>query len=281
MIKENVNIELTRSSNDAKFVLIKLGGNALIKESALFSFSSAINQLVNSGYRLIITHGGGPQITSALEKAGIESKFVDGFRYTSNTAIKIVKDILCGEIRDEILSSLRKSGVQNITAICGDEDVIRAEIKTKNVSNKDVDLGYVGDVSDVQTAKIISALDAGSIVVLSAIGKNEDGTLLNINADSAAAALAAALRVDELILLTDVDGVFSNWPDKNSLISDLTLEQALELMPNLAAGMLPKLEAAITALKSGVPKVRILNGSDGEALLISQSNNASIGTVIS
>lgn len=281
MIKENFNIELTRSSNDAKFVLIKLGGNALIKESALFSFSSAINQLVNSGYRLIITHGGGPQITSALEKAGIESKFVDGFRYTSNTAIKIVKDILCGEIQDEILSSLRKSGVKNITAICGDEDVIRAEIKTKNVSNKDVDLGYVGDVSGVHTAKIISALDAGAIVVLSAIGKNEDGTLLNINADSAAAALAAALRVDELILLTDVDGVFSNWPDKNSLISDLTLEQALELMPNLAAGMLPKLEAAITALKSGVPKVRILNGSDGEALLISQSNNASIGTVIS
>lgn len=281
MIKENFNIELTRSSNDAKFVLIKLGGNALIKESALFSFSSAINQLVNSGYRLIITHGGGPQITAALEKAGIESKFVDGFRYTSNTAIKIVKDILCGEIQDEILSSLRKSGVKNITAICGDEDVIRAEIKTKNVSNKDVDLGYVGDVSGVHTAKIISALDAGTIVVLSAIGKNEDGTLLNINADSAAAALAAALRVDELILLTDVDGVFSNWPDKNSLISDLTLEQALELMPNLAAGMLPKLEAAITALKSGVPKVWILNGSDGEALLISQSNNASIGTVIS
>lgn len=281
MIKENFNIELTRSSNDAKFVLIKLGGNALIKESALFSFSSAINQLVNSGYRLIITHGGGPQITSALEKAGIESKFVDGFRYTSNTAIKIVKDILCGEIQDEILSSLRKSGVKNITAICGDEDVIRAEIKTKNVSNKDVDLGYVGDVSGVHTAKIISALDEGTIVVLSAIGKNEDGTLLNINADSAAAALAAALRVDELILLTDVDGVFSNWPDKNSLISDLTLEQALELMPNLAAGMLPKLEAAITALKSGVPKVWILNGSDGEALLISQSNNASIGTVIS
>lgn len=281
MIRENFNIELTRSSNDAKFVLIKLGGNALIKESALFSFSSAINQLVNSGYRLIITHGGGPQITSALEKAGIESKFVDGFRYTSNTAIKIVKDILCGEIQDEILSSLRKSGVKNITAICGDEDVIRAEIKTKNVSNKDVDLGYVGDVSGVHTAKIISALDAGTIVVLSAIGKNEDGTLLNINADSAAAALAAALRVDELILLTDVDGVFSNWPDKNSLISDLTLEQALELMPNLAAGMLPKLEAAITALKSGVPKVWILNGSDGEALLISQSNNASIGTVIS
>lgn len=281
MIKENFNIELTRSSNDAKFVLIKLGGNALIKESALFSFSSAINQLVNSGYRLIITHGGGPQITSALEKAGIESKFVDGFRYTSNTAIKIVKDILCGEIQDEILSSLRKSGVKNITAICGDEDVIRAEIKTKNVSNRDVDLGYVGDVSGVHTAKIISALDAGAIVVLSAIGKNEDGTLLNINADSAAAALAAALRVDELILLTDVDGVFSNWPDKSSLISDLTLEQALELMPNLAAGMLPKLEAAITALKSGVPKVWILNGSDGEALLISQSNNASIGTVIS
>lgn len=281
MIKESFNIELTRSANDAKFILIKLGGNALIKESALFSFSSAINQLVNSGYRLIITHGGGPQITAALENKGIESKFVDGFRYTSNTAIKIVKDILCGEIQDEILSSLRKSGVKNITAICGDEDVIRAEIKTKNVSNKDVDLGYVGDVSGVQTAKIISALDAGSIVVLSAIGKNEDGTLLNINADSAAAALAAALKVDELILLTDVDGVFSNWPDKNSLISDLTLEQALELMPNLAAGMLPKLEAAITALKSGVPKVRILNGGDGEALLISQSNNASIGTVIS
>ena len=281
MIKENYNIELTGSANDAKFVLIKLGGNALIKESALYSFSSAINQLVNSGYRLIITHGGGPQITSALENAGIESKFVDGFRYTSSAAIKIVKNILCGEIQDEILSSLKKSGVKNITAICGDEDVIRAEIKTKNVSNKDVDLGYVGDVSGVHTAKIISALDTGSIVVLSAIGKNEDGTLLNINADSAAAALAAALKVDELILLTDVDGVFSNWPDQDSLISDLTLEQALELMPNLVAGMLPKLEAAITALKSGVPKVRVLNGSDGEALLISQSNNASIGTVIS
>jgi acetylglutamate kinase len=216
-----------------------------------------------------------------LENAGIESKFVDGFRYTSSAAIKIVKNILCGEIQDEILSSLRKSGVKNITAICGDEDVIRAEIKTKNVSNKDVDLGYVGDVSGVHTAKIVSALDTGSIVVLSAIGKNEDGTLLNINADSAAAALAAALKVDELILLTDVDGVFSNWPDQDSLISDLTLEQALELMPNLVAGMLPKLEAAITALKSGVPKVRVLNGSDGEALLISQSNNASIGTVIS
>lgn len=281
MIKENFNIELNRSANDAKFILIKLGGNALIKESALFSFSSAINQLVNSGCRLIITHGGGPQITAALENAGIESKFVDGFRYTSSPAIKIVKDILCGEIQNEILSSLRKSGVKNITAICGDEDVICAEIKTKNASNKDVDLGYVGDVSGVHTDKIISGLDAGSIVVLSAIGKNEDGTLLNINADSAAAALAAALKVDELILLTDVDGVFSNWPDKNSLISDLTLDQALDLMPNLAAGMLPKLEAAIIALKSGVPKVRILNGSDGEALLISQSNNTSIGTVIS
>ncbi len=264
-----------------KFLVIKLGGNALVKDSALWNFCNSIFKLNQNGYKILITHGGGPQITTALQAAGVTSEFIDGFRYTSAAAIEIVKDVLCGEIQQSIIQGLRKCGVLDVVEICGDADVISAVIKTRNATNEEIDLGLVGDVSHIDASKVISALEDGAVVVLSAIGKSSDGLLLNINADSAAAALAIDLNVDELILLTDVDGIFSDWPNQSSLVSSLSLTQAQELLPKLDAGMIPKLEAAITAITNFVPKVRILNGGDGEALLMSQIDNLPIGTVIS
>lgn len=271
----------TSTQISEKFLVIKLGGNALVKDSALLNFCDSIYKLNQIGYKILITHGGGPQITTALQAAGVTSEFIDGFRYTSAAAIEIVKDVLCGEIQQSIIHNLRKSGVLDVVEICGDADVISAVIKTRNVMNEEIDLGLVGDVSHIDASKIISALEDGAVVVLSAIGKSSDGLLLNINADSAAAALAIDLNVDELILLTDVDGIFSDWPNQSSLVSSLSLTQAQELLPKLDAGMIPKLEAAITAITNFVPKVRILNGGDGQALLMSQLDNLPIGTVIS
>jgi len=261
-----------------KLILLKLGGNALVDDSVLSNFVNAVAQLQTMNINLVITHGGGPQISAALNAAEIESKFIDGYRYTSKEATAVVKQVLCGEILNQIVDALSAMGISTL-GFCGDK-IFKAKKKSIQVDGEAVDIGFVGEVTDLNILEIEKELHKGTIIVISAIGEDDDGNLLNLNADSGASALAWALGVDELILLTDVAGVYSNWPDQSSLLAELNLKDAREILKIVDSGMIPKIEAAIEAIENSVPIVRILDGRSADALLASQINEFSVGTVI-
>jgi acetylglutamate kinase len=261
-----------------KVILLKLGGNALVDDSVLSNFVNAVAQLRAMNINLVITHGGGPQISAALNAADIESRFIGGYRYTSKEATEVVKKVLCGEIQSQIVEAISAIGMKAI-GFCGDQ-IFNAEKKIIQVDGEAIDIGFVGEVTDLNILEIEDELRKGTIVVISAIGEDDDGNLLNLNADSGASALAWAIGVDELILLTDVAGVYSNWPDQSSLLAELNLRDAKEILKNVDSGMIPKIEAAIEAIENSVPLVRILDGRSADALLASQINEISVGTVI-
>jgi acetylglutamate kinase len=261
-----------------KLILLKLGGNALVDDSVLSNFVNAVAQLQTMNINLVITHGGGPQISAALNAAEIESKFIGGYRYTSKEATAVVKQVLCGEIQNQIVNALSAIGISTL-GFCGDK-IFKAKKKSIQVDGKAIDIGFVGEVTDLNILEIEDELHKGTIIVISAIGEDDDGNLLNLNADSGASALSWALGVDELILLTDVAGVYGNWPDQSSLLAELNLKDAKEILKIVDSGMIPKIEAAIEAIENSVPIVRILDGRSADALLASQINEFSVGTVI-
>jgi len=261
-----------------KLILLKLGGNALVDDSVLSNFVNAVAQLQTMNINLVITHGGGPQISAALNAAEIESKFIGGYRYTSKEATAVVKQVLCGEIQNQIVNALSAIGISTL-GFCGDK-IFKAKKKSIQVDGKAIDIGFVGEVTDLNILEIEDELHKGTIIVISAIGEDDEGNLLNLNADSGASALSWALGVDELILLTDVAGVYGNWPDQSSLLAELNLKDAKEILKIVDSGMIPKIEAAIEAIENSVPIVRILDGRSADALLASQINEFSVGTVI-
>jgi acetylglutamate kinase len=278
MINSKVDTDVTEFSGHKKLLLIKLGGNALTEESALSDFVSAVTELNGMDFSLVITHGGGPQISTALEIAGIESKFIGGFRYTSKEATHIVKRVLCGEIQNSIVSALRSAGLK-VESFCGDE-IYKAAKKKMNIAGEIVDIGFVGEITDMYINEVVNALRDQNVVIVSAIGKDDNDDLYNLNADIGASALAWALGADELILLTNVVGVLSNWPDETSLLSEINLEQARNILKTADSGMIPKLESAIEAIENLVPLVRILDGRTADALLASRNKQVHVGTVV-
>lgn len=266
--------------NNKPFLVIKLGGNALIAEDSLTSFASAINVLIKDGFKIVITHGGGPQISAAFEKAGLSNEFLGGFRVTSSQGAQIVKNVLCVEMQNQVLQILHDSGIQ-ATGICGDNGIFECQKRDYLVTGEIADLGFVGEITKVNINEIENILKLSHVPVVSAVGYDKENQVFNINADTGAAFLAASLHADYLVLLTDVDGVYANWPDANSLLSEISKLDLNELISSVDKGMAPKLEAASSALTHGVPKVAILNGSTGEAVLNYFMNHQKVGTTAS
>ncbi|MFN4846757.1 MAG: acetylglutamate kinase [Rhodoluna sp.] len=256
-----------------KCVVLKFGGNAMVDSTLLQQFAEDVTLMRNTGVDVIVVHGGGPQISSALASNGIATEFVDGLRVTPANALPVIRDVLLEDITRPLVSLISQAGSKAIALNGLTEDLFLAEVTRP-------DLGWVGEVFAVRDGYLSELLAQDVVPVISSIAADESGNLVNVNADLAAASVAIALRAEELVMLTDVDGIYANFPDKNSLIKNITFSELAELAPNLDQGMIPKVEAALSAIGAGVKVVRIVNGSLSHALLKLDKEPEGFGTKV-
>lgn len=260
-------------------VVVKFGGNAMIDDALADAFCEDIVALQRGGIRVVVTHGGGPQISSELVARGIPSEFRGGLRVTSPEAVEVVQDVLV-RIGSELAERLTASGGTPAALAGGDDGLFSARVAGTLVNGQHVDLGRVGEVLRVETSSVGALLDAGGIPVVSAIARESaSGGLLNVNADAAAAALAAALTAKWLVLLTDVSGLYRNWPGDPTLVPAIDADEVAAMLPQLDSGMIPKLTAARDAVLGGVAHVAIVDGRIPH-VLVSEPFGAS-GTIVS
>jgi acetylglutamate kinase len=241
-------------------IVVKFGGHAMTDEDG--GFARAIATALADGESIVVVHGGGPQINAALSAAGIESRFIGGFRYTTAEAFDIVERVLVSEVGQNLANVLCDSGVPS-EAISGRTlPTLIARKKTSLVDGSEVELGQVGDVVSVDTSQIRKVLEAGKVPVVAPIAADEkSGDGLNVNADLAAAAIAGAMDAGSLIILTDVSGIYRNWPDKSSLISAITYKELDGMKSSFQEGMAPKVQAVLDAIDQGAKAVRIIDGT--------------------
>ncbi|GAA2004459.1 acetylglutamate kinase [Brevibacterium samyangense] len=264
-------------------VVIKYGGNAMISPELQQSFADDIAFLRFVGLRPIVVHGGGPQINRMLERLGIESEFVAGQRFTSEEAAEVVRMVLAGQVNRDIVSRINQNGDAAIGLSGEDADLMLAEPTSVLVDGQEVSLGRVGSVKRVNTAVLNELLDAGRVPVICSIAAElggKAGKPLNINADLAAAAIAREMKADKLMMLTDVPGLYADWPDKDSLISRITPDELRALLPKLDSGMIPKMTAALEAVDAGVRQVHVIDGRTAHSILLEVFTSDGIGTMI-
>jgi len=231
------------------------------------SFAKAIAEAISSGVTPVVVHGGGPQIGEALKAAGIETSFVGGFRVTTPETFTVVEHVLAGEVGPSLAQSLKEHGV-NAVAISGrTSGTLVARALTTLVDGTPADLGLVGVVTSVNPSAVTDLVSSGRVPVISPIAKSEDGSLgYNVNADLAAAAIAGALDAKSLIIMTDVEGIYRNWPDKSSLIDSISSQELESLKSTFAEGMAPKVQACLEAIDAGAKAVRIIDGTNPSTL---------------
>lgn len=246
-------------------IVIKFGGHAMSDEHG--EFAKAISDAIASGASPVVVHGGGPQISAALENAGIESHFVGGFRVTDEATFAVVERVLADEVGPEVAASLQAHGVDAITMSGRTSGVLVAERQSTLVDGTVADLGLVGEIVQVKPEAIVSAVSAGKVPVISPIASDEIGSIgFNVNADLAAAAIAGALDADWLIIMTDVEGIYRNWPDKSSMIPSISAAELSAMKATFAQGMAPKVQACLEAIAAGAKAVRIIDGTNPSAL---------------
>ncbi len=263
-------------------IVIKYGGNAMIDDELKLAFAQDIAFLRYAGLRPVVVHGGGPQIKAMLDRLGLESEFKGGLRVTTPEVMDVVRMVLTGQVGRELVGLLNQHGPLAVGLSGEDGALFGARRRGAVINGIEEDLGLVGDVISVNTQSVMDLLDAGRIPVVSTIAPDLDheGQVLNVNADTAAAALAVALGARKFVVLTDVEGVYAAWPDRSSLLSTLPLSQARELVKNVDAGMIPKLEACIRAVADGVPQAHVIDGREPHSLLLEVFTSEGIGTLI-
>ncbi|GAA1587335.1 acetylglutamate kinase [Kribbella hippodromi] len=263
-----------------KTVVVKYGGNAMVDEKLKRAFAEDIVFLRYSGVRVVVVHGGGPQISDMLGRLGIDSEFRGGLRVTTPEAMDVVGMVLVGKVGRELVGLLNAHGPFAVGMSGEDAGLFTAERRTALVDGEQVDIGLVGDVVDVRPEAVVDLIDAGRIPVVSTIAPDEDGLAHNVNADTAAAALAAALGAEKLVVLTDVAGLYRNWPDSDEIITQIDTAELAELLPSLASGMVPKMEACLRAVESGVSRATVIDGRVPHSLLLEIFTDAGIGTQV-
>ena len=263
-------------------VVIKYGGNAMLDDDLKLAFAQDIAFLRYAGLRPVVVHGGGPQIKAMLDRLGLESEFKGGLRVTTPEVMDVVRMVLTGQVGRELVGLLNQHGPLAVGLSGEDGALFGARRRGVVVDGVEEDLGLVGDVVSVNTQSVMDLLDAGRIPVVSTIAPDldQEGQVLNVNADTAAAALAVALGARKLVVLTDVEGVYAAWPDRSSLLSTLPLSRARELVKQGDAGMIPKLEACIRAVEDGVPQAHVIDGREPHSLLLEVFTSDGIGTLI-
>lgn len=259
-------------------IVVKFGGHAMKDENGAFAKAIAVAQ--KSGVELVVVHGGGPQIDAALKAAAITSEFVGGFRVTTPETFEIVERVLADEVGPAVAQSLQREGVNAVAMSGRTSGTLIAKPLKKLVDGTSADLGLVGVVTSVSSSSIKNAIASGHVPVISPIASNESTESgLNVNADLAAAAIAGALDAESLIIMTDVSGIYRSWPDKSSLISEISYEELNSLKAGFAEGMAPKVQACLDAIDGGARAVRIIDGTDPSAFAAALGNSG--GTLVS
>jgi acetylglutamate kinase len=263
-------------------IVVKYGGNAMVDDTLKAAFAQDIVFLRYAGLRPVVVHGGGPQIAAMLDRVGLVTEFKAGLRVTTPEVMEVVRMVLTGQVGRELVGLLNQHGPLAVGLSGEDAALFGARKRAAVVDGIPVDIGLVGDVESVNPSAVMDILNAGRIPVVSTVAPDLDveGQVLNVNADSAASALAVALKAEKLVVLTDVEGVYGNWPDKDSLISRLTLSAAADLLTRVSAGMVPKLEACVRAVTAGVPQAHVIDGRQPHSLLLEVFTSEGIGTMI-
>ena len=267
-------------------VVIKHGGNAMINDALKENVMRDVALMKFVGIRPILVHGGGPEITGFLKKVGKESSFVSGLRVTDEETVEIAEMVLDGKLNSEIVGLLNLRGVRAVGLSGKDAGLIKAKKKLATVYENDmeheVDIGYVGAVTEIDTALITDLLNQGYVPVIAPIGMGEHGESYNINADYVAAEIAGAMRAEKMLLLTDVEGVYQDFTDKGSLISQLRMDEAKEYIRSgvIDGGMIPKVEACLRALEAGAHKAHIIDGSLAHSIILEIFTSRGIGTMV-
>jgi acetylglutamate kinase len=261
-------------------VVVKFGGNAMIDDALKKAFAQDVVFLRYAGLRPVVVHGGGPQISRGLEKAGLESTFAAGLRVTTPEAMEVVRMVLTGQVQREIVGLINAHDSFAVGISGEDGNTLLAEQRLVEVDGARVDIGRVGDVTVVDPALINALLDNGRIPVVSSVARAEDGGVYNVNADTAAAALAVGLGAEKLVVLTDVEGLYADWPSSDEVISQLSADELEKLLPALSAGMAPKMEACLRAVRGGVSAAHVLDGRVQHSLLLEVFTDEGIGTMV-
>ncbi|WP_433423006.1 acetylglutamate kinase [Microtetraspora malaysiensis] len=261
-------------------VVIKYGGNAMTEEHLREKFAADVVFLRYAGLRPVIVHGGGPQIQRQLDLQGIESRFVSGLRVTTPEAMQVVRMVLVGQVNRDVVGLINRHGPFAIGMSGEDAHLFTAERKQVVVDGVAVDIGQVGEIVGVEVGAVEALLNDNRIPVVSSIARGEDGTIYNVNADTAAAALAVALGASKLVVLTDVEGLYADWPNSDEVVSRITATELAELLPSLSSGMVPKMEACLTAVRGGVTRAHVLDGRVPHSLLLEIFTDEGIGTMV-
>lgn len=263
-----------------KIIVVKFGGNAMTSPELQAAFAEDVMFLRYAGLKPVIVHGGGPQITDHLNRLGIRSEFRGGLRVTTPETVSIVRMVLTGQVNAEIVNLLNDHGSFAIGLSGEDASLLTAERRPAIVDGEEVDIGQVGDVVEVDPSAMLALIDAGRIPVLATVARGRDGLTYNVNADTAAAAVAVGLGAEKLIVLTDVEGLYPDWPNSTEIVSQIDAEELAELLPSLTSGMIPKMEACLRAVEGGVPRAHVLDGRVPHALLLEIFTSEGIGTMV-
>jgi acetylglutamate kinase len=261
-------------------VVIKYGGNAMVDAELKRAFAADMVFLRYVGLKPIIVHGGGPQISAMLKRLDIATEFRGGLRVTTPEAMDVVRMVLVGQVGRELVNLINGYGPFAVGMSGEDAHLFTAVRRSAFVDGEPVDVGQVGDVAAVNTSAVTDLIEAGRIPVVSTVAPDADGVLHNLNADTAAGALAVALGARKLVVLTDVEGLYADWPDTGSLLTQVTATELVELLPALDAGMVPKMEACLRAVKGGVPAAHVVDGRVPHSILLEVFTSEGFGTMV-
>lgn len=263
-----------------KIVVIKYGGNAMTDDTLRHAFAADMAFLRNCGVHPVVVHGGGPQITAMLRRLGIEGDFKGGFRVTTPEVLDVARMVLFGQVGRELVNLINAHGPYAVGITGEDAQLFTAVRRSVTVDGVATDIGLVGDVERVNTAAVLDLIAARRIPVVSTLAPDPEGVVHNINADTAAAALAEALNAEKLLMLTDVEGLYTSWPDRGSLVSEIDTGTLSQLLPTLEAGMIPKVEACLRAVTAGVPSAHVIDGRVEHCVLVELFTDAGTGTKV-
>ncbi|MEZ0353320.1 acetylglutamate kinase [Mycobacterium sp. pR1184] len=264
-----------------KIVVVKYGGNAMTDESLRQAFAADMAFLRNCGIHPVVVHGGGPQITAMLRRLGIDKgDFKGGFRVTTPEVLDVARMVLFGQVGRELVNLINAYGPYAVGITGEDAQLFTAVRRSVTVDGVATDIGLVGDVDKVNTAAVLDLIAARRIPVVSTLAPDAEGVVHNINADTAAAALAEALGAEKLLMLTDVEGLYTSWPDRDSLVSEIDTATLAQLLPSLEAGMIPKVEACLRAVTAGVPSAHVIDGRVKHCVLVELFTHAGTGTKV-
>jgi acetylglutamate kinase len=261
-------------------IVVKYGGNAMTDDNLKAAFAEDVAFLRFAGFKPVVVHGGGPQISAMLKRLDIRSEFRGGLRVTSPEAMDVVRMVLVGQVQRELVGLINQHGPLAVGLSGEDAGLFTATATNTIVDGEEVDLGLVGEVAQVRPEAVQDIVEAGRIPVISSVAPDENGVVHNVNADTAAAALAIALDAEKLLVLTDVEGLFRDWPHSDDVIQEISPESLEAMLPSLASGMVPKMTACLQAVRGGVPRATVVDGREEHAVLLEIFTDEGVGTQV-